>query len=64
VAVAAALPGVVGIGANETEALADVTRAFKTAIERYTAGGGQIPWLQNPAEPEPGAVTRWVFPEV
>ncbi|MBX9628790.1 MAG: hypothetical protein K2X82_33660 [Gemmataceae bacterium] len=63
-AVAAALPGVAGIGANEAEALADVTRAFKAVIPGYVADGGRVPWLPDPARAETGALTRWVFPEL
>lgn len=62
-AVAAALPGVAGFGATEGAALADICRAFKAIIPEYTRTG-KIPWLENPADPEPGGVVRWVFPQV
>jgi hypothetical protein len=64
VAVAAALPGVAGVGATETESLADIVRAFKVVLPRYLSAAGKIPWLAEPVEPEPGGVTRWVFPEI
>lgn len=63
-AVAAALPGVAGVGATEAEALADITRAFKRIIPMYTRDGGKIPWLDTPVGPEPGGTVRWLFPEV
>ena len=63
-AVAATLTGVAGAGTSEAEALADITRSFQAVIPMYTREGGKIPWQENPAEPQPGWKTRWVFPEV
>ena len=55
-----ALPEVTARGRSEREALASIVSAFKTAIVRYTASGGTIPWAARPLEPQPGDQQRWI----
>ena len=63
-ATAAVLPGVRGHGTTEAEALSRVTEALRVAIAAHKATAERVPWLNPPLKPEPGAVTRWVFPHV
>jgi len=60
VARASALPEVEGRGRSEREALANVVAAFKEAIVRSTADGGQVSWAVPPLEPRPGDQERWI----
>jgi predicted RNase H-like HicB family nuclease len=60
-AVAAGLPGVASQGETERQALANVAEALAGVISVYKEGGGKVPWADKPREPEPGAITRWVF---
>jgi predicted RNase H-like HicB family nuclease len=60
-AVAAGLPGVASQGETERQALANVAEALAGVISVYKEGGGKIPWTDKPREPEPEAITRWVF---
>jgi predicted RNase H-like HicB family nuclease len=63
-AVVPVLLGIQGHGQNEQEALDDVTRILEGVIPTYTNRGERIPWLEDPADPEPGAMIKWVFPKV
>jgi hypothetical protein len=60
VARASALPEVMGRGRSEREALANVVAAFKAAIIRSTAVGGQVAWSAQPLAPQPGDQERWI----
>jgi predicted RNase H-like HicB family nuclease len=59
--VAATLPGVASQGDTEKEALENITEALAAAISTYRADGVKIPWSETPRDPEPEAVSRWVF---
>ncbi len=56
----ATLPEVQASGRTEREALANVVRAFKAAISRYTAAGQAIPWVDPPLPAATGEQPRWV----
>jgi predicted RNase H-like HicB family nuclease len=60
-AVAAGLPGVASQGETERQALANIAEALAGVISVYKESGGKVPWADRPREPEPGAITRWVF---
>ena len=46
-AYAARLPGVVSEGDTFDEAVANVSEAFRGAIESYLSDGGSIPWVDE-----------------
>jgi predicted RNase H-like HicB family nuclease len=60
-AIAAELPGVASQGDTEQEALANIREAFQGAIQVYKDDNREVPWLDAPRKPEPGAITRSVF---
>jgi predicted RNase H-like HicB family nuclease len=60
VATVANLPGLIGRGRSEREALAQVVPQFKAAVARYHAAGEPIPWIDPPVVCPPGSVQRLI----
>ena len=60
VATVANLPGLLGRGRSEREALAHVVPQFKSAVARFHAAGEPIPWIDPPAVCPPGNVQRLI----
>lgn len=58
------LPGVVGQGETEAEAVAPVAEAFQLAFKAYRDAGQPIPWSDVEIEPCPGVLERWIAVDV
>jgi predicted RNase H-like HicB family nuclease len=59
-AYAATLPGAVGQGETEDEALADVRAGLEALIGYYLEAGRPIPWSERPEPLEAGETQHWV----
>lgn len=59
-ATVANLPGVVGRGRSEREALAQVVPQFKALVAKHHAAGQPIPWLDPPLAPTAGQTQRLI----
>ena len=62
--IAASLPGVASFGNTEQDGLRNIQEALAAAISNYKEDHESIPWLEEPREPEPGMIVRWVIVHV
>jgi predicted RNase H-like HicB family nuclease len=60
------LPGVVGQGETETEAIEDIKEAFQGAAAEYLEKEGRIPWTKDydPSEKPADAKEKWIVVHV
>ena len=59
-AAVANVPGLVGRGRSEREALAQVVPLFKALVAKHHAAGQPIPWLDPPTPPAAGQSQRLI----
>lgn len=60
VATVANLPGLMGRGRSEREALAQVVPQFKSTVASLHAAGEPIPWIDPPTACPPNSVQRLI----
>ncbi len=57
---AANLPGVVGSGQTERQAMLSLVTAFKAIVADHRRNAEPIPWKQPSETPKDGEVERWI----
>jgi hypothetical protein len=56
----ATVAGIDFAGRSEREALSQVVAAFKATIARHLAADLPVPWIDPPAQPNPGEQQRFI----